>query len=80
MARTVLIAKSTYVWLDQLSRVHGRAITRLDQIPDEELETLARRGFNGAVADRPLGAQPGVAAHQAAVRQSRGGGVRVFAL
>jgi glycosidase len=46
MARTVLIAKSTYVWLDQLSRVHGRAITRLDQIPDAELETLARRGFN----------------------------------
>jgi Alpha amylase, catalytic domain len=45
MARTVLIAKSTYVWLDQLSRVHGRAITRLDQIPDEELATLARRGF-----------------------------------
>ncbi|HEV8143775.1 MAG TPA: hypothetical protein VGQ77_13000 [Methylomirabilota bacterium] len=33
MARTVLVAKSTYVWLDQLSRVYGRAITRLDQIP-----------------------------------------------
>jgi glycosidase len=46
MARTVLVAKSTYVWLHQLSRVYGRAITRLDQIPDEELETLARRGFN----------------------------------
>src|SRR5262249_31384274 len=46
MARTVLVAKSTYVWLHQLSRVHGRAITRLDQIPDEELETLAHRGFN----------------------------------
>ncbi len=46
MARTVLIAKSTYVWLDQLSRVHGRAITRLDQIPDEELQALARRAFN----------------------------------
>ena len=46
MAGTVLVAKSTYVWLDQLSRVYARAITRLDQIPDEELETLARRGFN----------------------------------
>ena len=45
MARTVLVAKSTYVWLDQLSRAYGRAITRLDQIPDAELETLARRGF-----------------------------------
>ncbi len=46
MARTVLIAKSTYVWLDQLSRLHGRPITRLDQIPDEALAALARRGFN----------------------------------
>src|SRR5919197_5225815 len=46
MARTVLVAKSTYVWLDQLSRVYGRAVTRLDQIPDEELAALARRGFN----------------------------------
>lgn len=46
MARTVLVAKSTYVWLDQLSRAHRRAITRLNQIPDEELQTLARRGFN----------------------------------
>ena len=46
MPRTVLIAKSVIVWLDQLARQYGRAIERLDQIPDEELETLARRGFN----------------------------------
>jgi glycosidase len=46
MPRAVLIAKTVYVWLDQLSRAHGRHIHRLDQIPDEELETLARRGFN----------------------------------
>src|SRR2546430_9872444 len=46
MARTVLIAKNTFVWLDHLSRAYGRAITRLDQIPDEALATLARRGFN----------------------------------
>src|SRR5438552_18107804 len=46
MPRTVLLAKTVYVWLDQLSRAYGRAITRLDHIPDEELETLARRGFN----------------------------------
>ncbi len=45
MPRTVLMAKSTYVWLAQLSRQYGRAIERLDQIPDEELDTLARRGF-----------------------------------
>ena len=37
MPTTVLIAKSTYVWLEQLSRQYGRHIHRLDQIPDEEL-------------------------------------------
>ncbi len=37
MPSTVLIAKSTYVWLAQLSKRYGRSITRLDQIPDEEL-------------------------------------------
>lgn len=47
MPRLVLIAKNTYVWLDQLSKEYGRAITRLDRIPDEELDTLARRGFTG---------------------------------
>jgi glycosidase len=46
MPRTVLIAKSTYVWLHQLSRTYGREITRLDQIPDEELRILAQRGMN----------------------------------
>jgi glycosidase len=47
MSDVVLIAKSTYVWLDQLSKHYGRSITRLDQIPDEELDQLARWGFNG---------------------------------
>ncbi|HEV2215830.1 MAG TPA: alpha-amylase family glycosyl hydrolase [Terracidiphilus sp.] len=46
MPNTVLIAKSTYVWLAQLSRQYGHRIARLDEIPDEELETLARRGLN----------------------------------
>jgi glycosidase len=46
MPTTVLIAKSTYVWLAQLSRQYGRAITRLDEIPDEALDELARRGLN----------------------------------
>jgi len=45
MPRVVLIAKSTLVWLDQLSRKYQRPITRLDQIPDEELAWLARCGF-----------------------------------
>lgn len=47
MPRVVVMAKNTYVWLDQLSRAYGRAINTLDQIPDEELDTLARRGFSG---------------------------------
>ncbi len=46
MPNTVLIAKSTYVWLAQLSKQYGRHIHRLDQIPDEELATLAHRGIN----------------------------------
>jgi len=47
MPRLVLMAKNTYVWLDQLSKRYQRAITRLDQIPDEELERLAEWGFTG---------------------------------
>jgi glycosidase len=47
MPRCILMAKNTYVWLDQLSRKYERAITRLDQIPDEELDMLAARGFTG---------------------------------
>jgi glycosidase len=46
MPTAVLIAKSTYVWLAQMSRQYGRRIARLDEIPDEELATLARRGLN----------------------------------
>ncbi|MEO8625783.1 MAG: alpha-amylase family glycosyl hydrolase, partial [Candidatus Limnocylindrales bacterium] len=47
MPRVVLLAKSTYVWLDQLSRSYRRSIYRLDQIPHEELDAIARRGFTG---------------------------------
>ena len=45
MANVVMIAKMTYVWLDQLSRKYSRDIHRLDQVPDEELDLLARWGF-----------------------------------
>ncbi len=45
MPRVVLMARTTYVWLDQLSKRYGRWIHRLDEIPDEELDTLAGRGF-----------------------------------
>jgi hypothetical protein len=47
MPTVVLIAKSTYVWLEQLSKKYQRHIHRLDQIPDEELALLAARGLNG---------------------------------
>ncbi len=47
MPRVVLLAKNIYVWLDQLSGKYQREIRRLDHIPDEELEELARRHFNG---------------------------------
>ncbi len=46
MPRTVLMAKSTYVWLAQLSRKYSRDIRTLDQIPDEELNELASQGFS----------------------------------
>src|SRR5579859_392356 len=47
MPRTVMMAKSAYVWLDQISKAYQRHVHKLDQIPDEELDLLSRRGFNG---------------------------------
>ncbi len=47
MPNVVLMAKSTYVWLEQLSKKYLRHIYRLDQIPDEELHLLADRGITG---------------------------------
>ncbi len=47
MPRVILLAKSTFVWLDQLSKRYGRHIHKLDHIPDEELDIIARRGFTG---------------------------------
>jgi glycosidase len=47
MPQVTLIAKSTYVWLDQLSKTYKREIKTLDQIPNEELERLSRFGFTG---------------------------------
>jgi len=45
MPRVVLLARNAYVWLSQLSREYDREISRLDEIPDEELDLLASRGF-----------------------------------
>lgn len=47
MPRCILLAKNTYVWLEQLSRKHGRWIRYLNDIPDEELDIIAQRGFTG---------------------------------
>ncbi|WP_304131671.1 alpha-amylase family glycosyl hydrolase [Ignavibacterium album] len=46
MPRVVMIAKNAFVWLDQLSKKYQREIKHLDQIPDEELDQLARWNFN----------------------------------
>ncbi|HEX2997819.1 MAG TPA: alpha-amylase family glycosyl hydrolase [Anaerolineales bacterium] len=47
MPRLVLLAKNSYVWLEQLSRKYQHWIKTLDQIPDEELDLLKERGFTG---------------------------------
>lgn len=47
MPRLVLIAKNIYVWLDQLSKKYGKGITKLNEIPDEELDIMRKRGFTG---------------------------------
>lgn len=47
MSNVVLMAKNIYVWLDQLSKKYNQKITKLDQIPDEELDILAKWGFTG---------------------------------
>ncbi|MFW5814160.1 MAG: alpha-amylase, partial [Spirochaetota bacterium] len=46
MPGVVMMAKSTLVWLYQLSERYGREIDRLDLVPDEELDRLAAAGFN----------------------------------
>ena len=45
MSNVVMIAKQTFVWLDQLTQSYGRTITRLDQIPDAELDQMKGAGF-----------------------------------
>jgi len=47
MPRLVLMAKHTYVWLDQLSKKYQREIKTLDQIPEEEFEILQSWGVTG---------------------------------
>jgi hypothetical protein len=45
MPNVVMLAKLAHVWLHQLSVQHGLAITRLDEVPDAELDRIGRGGF-----------------------------------
>lgn len=45
MPNVVMLAKSTLVWLDQLSKKYHKHIQYLHQIPTEELELIHSRGF-----------------------------------
>ena len=45
MPEVVMLAKSTYVWLDQLSKLYRLPVKRLQDIPDAELDRIAERGF-----------------------------------
>jgi glycosidase len=47
MPSVVLMAKSTYVWLEQLAAQQQRAITTLANVPDQELDRLASLGVTG---------------------------------
>ncbi|HXG25629.1 MAG TPA: alpha-amylase family glycosyl hydrolase, partial [Candidatus Binatia bacterium] len=47
MPSVVLMAKSTYVWLEQLARQHRRAVQTLADVPDEELDRLRDLGVTG---------------------------------
>ncbi len=47
MSNVVILAKSTYVWLDQLSKKYQMPINILSDIPDDELDQLSRWGVTG---------------------------------
>ena len=47
MPSLILLAKNVLVWLHQLSATYGRPVARLDQVPDQELDAIARRGITG---------------------------------
>lgn len=46
MPSVTMMAKSTLVWLHQLSQKYKKPIQQLQEIPEEELEILASQGFN----------------------------------
>ncbi|TFG06852.1 MAG: alpha-amylase [Promethearchaeota archaeon] len=46
MPKVIMIAKNVYVWMDQLSKKYKRSISKLHEIPNEELDQLRDWGFN----------------------------------
>jgi glycosidase len=47
MPSVVLLAKSSYVWLEQLARSFARPVDTLADVPDAELDRLANLGVTG---------------------------------
>jgi glycosidase len=45
MSNVIIMAKNIYVWLVQLSKVYNRKLTKLSDIPNEELDKFANSGF-----------------------------------
>lgn len=46
MPDVVMIAKSTFVWLEQLAREYARDVKTLADVPDDALAKLRARGYN----------------------------------
>jgi glycosidase len=47
MPQVVLMAKSTYVWLEQLAATHQRPVVTLRDVPDQALDRLNALGVTG---------------------------------
>jgi len=77
MSNVVLIAKSAYVWLFQLSRKYQRDIRLLSDIPDQELDN-SPPGDKRGVVDRLVGEVIGVAPNQADHGESGSGLIGVL--
>ena len=80
MPSLVLLAKNLYVWLDQLTQAISPPDPPAGSGPRRGTRPAGALGILRAVADRPVGTQPGVAKDQTALRQPRGGGLGLFAV
>ena len=75
-----MLAKNTYVWLDQLSKQYKRDIRTPGPDPRRGAGHPGPARLHRPVADRPVGAQQGLAAHQADDGQAGRGGFGLLAL